>query len=89
MKNIFKRSLCPVSYTHLDVYKRQLIFLGHGPQRRLGHVDDGGQDHDGQHDDGREQARAGAEAEGILHGGHQHDHTHQAVDHGGDTRRCV
>ena len=64
-----------------------LILLGHRPKGRFRHIDDGGQDHDGQHNDGRQQAGAGAQIEPLLNGGHQHDHAHQAVHHGGNARQ--
>lgn len=60
-----------------------LVLRGHGPQGSLGDVDDRGQDHDGQHDDGRQEAGTGAQSEGLLDGRDQYDHAHQAVDHGG------
>ena len=61
-----------------------LILLGHRPEGGLRHTDDGGQDHDGQHQDGRQQAGAGGQVKGPLNTGDQQDHTHQAVHHGGD-----
>ena len=61
-----------------------LIVLRHGPQGRLRDADDGGQDHDRQDQDRRQQAGTGGKAEDLLDAGDQNDHAHQAVDHGGD-----
>ena len=38
----------------------------------------------GQHDDGRKQARSVGQIKQLAHGGNQDDHAHQAVHHGGD-----
>ena len=64
--------------------RRLLILPGHGAQRRLRHGDDRGQNHHRQHDDSRQERGAGGQVKGHPDGGHQQDHTHQAVHHGGD-----
>ena len=67
-----------------------LILLGHRVQGGLRHGDDGGQDHDGQHDDGGRtgwRRRAGRRPPRTA--GHQHHHADQAVDHRGDARQQV
>ena len=64
-----------------------LVLLWNGPERRIRHVDDGGQDHNGQHDHGGQQAGAGAEVEQVPDGRHQHDHAHQTVHHRRDARQ--
>ena len=66
---------------------RLLILPGHGLQGRLRHGDDGGQDHHGQHDDGRQERGAGGQVKGHPDGGHQQDHAHQAIHHRGDARQ--
>mgnify|MGYP000342760055 CR=1 FL=1 len=61
-----------------------LILRRHGVERRHRHGHDAGQDHDGKHHDGAEQAGTGGLAEGLCHGGHQHLHTQKAEHHAGD-----
>ena len=61
-----------------------LVFLGHRVECRRGNIDDVREDHDREYDDGGEQGGARAEAEGVLNGGNENDHTHQAVDDRGD-----
>ena len=75
-----------------------IVAVGNGVQARLADRDDGGQDHDAQQHGGGEKAHALAAfdvehrlEEGRLdhglHGGHQHDHTEEAVHDRWDTRQ--
>ena len=68
--------------------------IGHCPEGGSADADDGGQDHNGQHHHGGKQVGAAGELMGFgarenqlfqpVHGGVQHHHAHQAVDHGGN-----
>ena len=60
---------------------------GQGGLLIVRNADDGGQDHDRQDQDRRQQAGAGGKAKRLLDAGDQNDHAHQAVDHGGDARQ--
>ena len=64
-----------------------LVFLGNGFERGDGDFDDGRQDHDGQHDDRCKQACAVGHMEDLADARHEDQHTHKAVDHGGNARQ--
>ena len=66
-----------------------LILLGHRVQGGLGDRDDGGEDHDGQHDDSAEQTGAVGQVEDHPYCRHQHHHADQAVHHRRDARQQV
>ena len=68
--------------------ERCVLILGrHGVQRRFAHRDDGRQNHDGKHQNGREQAGAVFQMEQLHHSRHQHHHADEAVHHAGYARQ--
>ncbi len=63
--------------------------LGHRLEGSLGYGDDGGQNHDGQHQNGAEQAGAVGQVEGHSHRRHQNHHADETVHHGRDARQQI
>ena len=66
-----------------------LVLLGHRLEGSLGYGDDGGQNHDGQHQNGAEQAGAVGQVEGHPHRRHQNHHADETVHHGRDARQQI
>ena len=64
-----------------------VIALRHGAQRRFRDADDGRQDHDAEHDGGRDDALAAAEH--GLQGRDEHDKAEEAIDDGRDAGQQI
>ena len=60
--------------------RRVLILSGHCLERSDRNLDDGRQDHDGKHDDGRKQARAVRDMKELADTGNQNQHADKAID---------
>ena len=66
-----------------------IIAVGHSADGAFRHADNGGKDHDTQKDGGGENTLSAGVGEQVLHQGHNHHQSKEAIDDGGNARQQI